>query len=201
MPNCSNIQESLEWCLGTPELPGILSRIYSISKAKIAKWPTLPRTESGQLSAAKYEGNFELVADAKWLFIDVLPDKSQLTSDAQGEAPSQTQLNKLVALHPAVGEQATAAAAYLNNGDNVFLVADMHGKYRVVGSERWVTKTTVAQDLGQGATGATSTTINVEATDECPAPFYAGIIQGEDGDRMGDGSPTVRTDSQPAYPG
>ena len=57
----------------------------------------------------------------------------------------------------------------------------MRGKYRVVGSDKWLTKTTVAQDLGQGPTGTTSTTINVEATDECPAPFYEGEIVTEDG--------------------
>ena len=57
----------------------------------------------------------------------------------------------------------------------------MRGKYRVVGSEKWQTKTTVTQDLGQGATGTASTTINVEATDECPAPFYTGQIVTEEG--------------------
>lgn len=66
--------------------------------------------------------------------------KSQLTSEAQGELPSQTQLNKLTAVHPGVGAEASAAAAYLNNNDNVFLVEDMKGKYRVVGSEAWTTK-------------------------------------------------------------
>lgn len=115
-------------------------------------------------------------------YIDILPEKSQLTSEAQGELPSQTQLNKLTAVHPGVGAEASAAAAYLNNNDNVFLVEDMKGKYRVVGSEAWTTKTTVAQDLGQGATGTTSTTIAVEATDECPAPFYEGTITTEEGD-------------------
>ena len=30
--------------------------------------------------------------------------------------------------------------------------------------------------------GATSTTINVEATDVCPAPFYEGVIETELGD-------------------
>jgi hypothetical protein len=42
-------------------------------------------------------------------------------------------------------------------------------------------KSTVAQDLGQGATGTTRTTLNVEATDERPAPFYDGDIVTEDG--------------------
>lgn len=180
--SCSNIQKSLGWCQGTPELPGIMRRLYYISKAMIVKWPTLKRdTNNSRCIAAAYEGVFTLAADEKWRYIDILPEKSQLTSEAQGELPSQTQLNKLTAVHPAVGEEASAAAAYLNNSDNVFLVQDMRGNWRVVGSERWTTKTTVAQDNGQGATGTTSTTISVEATDEVPAPFYHGAIETEDG--------------------
>lgn len=180
---CLNIQKSLGWCQGTPELPGIMRRLYYIAKSAIVKWPTLKRDADGKRCiGAVLEGDFELAADEKWRYIDILPDKSQLTSDPQGELPSQTQLNKLTAVHPAVGEEASAAAAYLNNADNVFLVQDMRGNWRVVGSERWLTKTTVAQDNGQGATGTTATTIAVEATDEVPSPFYSGVIETEDGD-------------------
>ena len=144
-------------------------------------WPTMTHDPIGRLTNAAYRGNFELVADASWKYIDILPDKSQLTSEAQGEYPSQTQLNKLTAVHPGVGVEASALAAYVNNCDCVYLVETVRGKYRVVGSEKWQVKSTVAQDLGQGATGTTSTTINVEATDECPAPFYEGKIETEDG--------------------
>ncbi len=181
MPDCSSIQRSLAWCQGKPELPGVKRRIYYISKYDILKWPLLQHDANGRLISALYAGCFVLRADAKWKFIDILSDKSQLTSDAQGEYPSQTQLNKLVAVHPGVDQEASAAAAYLNNNDNVFLVEDMRGAVRVVGSDKWPTKTTVTQDLGQGATGTTSTTINVEATDECPAPFYSGSIDTEEG--------------------
>lgn len=181
MSTCSTLQKSLSWCQGTPEYPGIKRRIYYIAKSDIAKWPTLPMDELGRITAAKYEGSFVLVADKVWHHIDVLPDKCQVTSEAQGELPSQTQLNKLTAVHPGVGEEASAAAAYINNTDNVFLVEDMRGKYRVIGSERWDTKSTVAQDLGQGATGTASTTINAEASDIVPAPFYEGTIELEDG--------------------
>ncbi len=181
--SCLNIQRSLGWCQGTPELPGIMRRLYYCSKSQIVQWPTLERDTNGvRCISARYTGNFTLQADATWKYIDILPDKSQLTSEAQGELPSQTQLNKLTAVHPAVGEEASAAAAYLNNSDNVFLVRDMRGKWRVVGSEKWLTKTTVAQDNGQGAAGTTSTTISVEATDEVPSPFYVGIIETEDGE-------------------
>ena len=189
---CSPLQRSLYWCQGTPELPGIKRRLYYISKDQIVAWPTLNRDQIGRLTSAIYSGSFELVADATWKYIDILPDKSQLTSEAQGEYPSMTQLNKLTAVHPGVGENASALAAYVNNSDCVYLVETVRGKYRVVGSEKWQVKSTVAQDLGQGATGTTSTTLNVEATDECPAPFYDGRIETEDG--------VIYTNQSPAQP-
>lgn len=180
--SCIALQKSLGWCQGTPELAGIRRRLYYISKGAIAKFPTIPRDTLGRPTAVKYTGSFELVADSKWKYIDILPDKSQLTSEPQGELPSQTQLNKLTAVHPGVGEEASAAAIYLNNSDNIFVVQDMKGKWRVIGSEKWETKTTVNQDLGQGASGTTSTTISVEASDEMPAPYYEGTLETEDGD-------------------
>ena len=193
---CSTIQQSLAWCQGTPELPGIKRRIYYISKDQIVAWPTLTYDALGRLTSAAYTGSFVLAADATWKFIDILTDKSQLTSEAQGEFPSQTQLNKLVAVHPSVGVEASALSAYVNNNDCVYLVETVRGQFRVVGSEKWQVKSTVAQDLGQGATGTTSTTLNVEATDECPAPFYYGEIVTEDGvinedDGGGNGGGTI----------
>ena len=168
--------------MGTPELPGIKRRVYYISKNQVAAWPSFVRDENGRVTSSTLSGSFTLVADAKWHFIVILADKSQLTSEAQGEVPSQTQLNKATLVHPGVGPDAAEAAAFLNNSDNVFVVEDMKGNFRVVGSERWLTKTTVAQDNGQGATGTTSTTISVEATDEIPSPFYVGVLTTEEGD-------------------
>ena len=182
MDECLNIQQSLGWCQGTPELPGVKRRVYYLAKSEIVEWPALSRDANGRITSAQYSGSFTLKADSKWKYIDILPDKSQLTSEPQGELPSQTQLNKLVAVHPGVGLRASAAAAYINNYDNVFIVEDMKGFFRVVGCDKWQTKSTVNQDLGQGPTGSTSTTINVEATDECPAPFYFGMIETEEGD-------------------
>ena len=177
MAECLNIQQSLGWCQGTPELPGVKRRVYYLAKSEIVEWPALSRAANGRITAAVYDGSFVLKADTKWKYIDILPDKSQLTSEPQGELPSQTQLNKLVAVHPGVGLRASAAAAYINNYDNVFLVEDMKGFFRVVGCDKWQTKSTVNQDLGQGPPGSTYTNINVEATDECPAPFYFGMIE------------------------
>ena len=174
------MQKSLGWCQGQPVLPGIRRRLYYTSKQNIVQWPAY--TSGSSLSFANTSGNFTLKADTYWHYIEILSEKSTLTSDPQGETPSQTQLNKLTAVHPGVGQDASAVACYLNNSDNVFIVQDMSGKWRIVGSRFYETKTTVTQDNGQGATGTASTTINVEATDIAPSPFYAGKIVTEDGE-------------------
>lgn len=186
---CAVLQKSLVWCQGTPVLPGIKRRLYYVAKSAIVKYPELERETNGRPKSAVLKGDFTLSAEAKWQYIDILPDKSQLTSEAQGELPSQTQLNKLTAVHPGVGEEASAAAAYINNADNVYIVEDMNGKFRVLGNNKWSTKSTVAQDLGQGAAGTASTTITVEASDEVPSPFYVGKITTDDGEIDCSGKP------------
>lgn len=174
---CINLQSSLAWCEGAPVFPGIKRRIYFVAKSDIAQWPIMEESLGGRPVAPYYLGPLTLRADKYWHYMDVLPDKCQVTSEAQGEFPSQTQLNKLTAVHPGVNGKATLSAAYLNNSDNVYLVEDMRGHFRMIGSERWPTKTTVKQDLGQGPTGTAATTIEVEATDVIPAPFYVGPFE------------------------
>lgn len=172
MPDCSSVQKSLAWCQGKPQYAGIRTRLYFTARSNIVQWPKIQRDTNGRLLSAVYDGDFVLAADAEWLFMDILPEKSQLTSEPQGEFPGQSQLNKLVAVHPGVELDATAAAAWFNNSHTVFLVQDIDGNVRVVGHKDYPIKVTVAQDLGQGTTGTASTTITVEAVDDVPAPFY-----------------------------
>ena len=179
--SCSPLMGSLIWCEGKPVYPGIRRRLYYTAKSNITKWPTLPVDEFGRPTSSILQGSFEMAADKVFHYIDVLAEKSGITSEPQGEAPSQTQLNKLVAVHPGVDDKASMASAYFNNSDIVVLIQDMNGKYRMLGNETWQGKATVNQDLGQGSSGNANTTINVEHTDLIPAPFYEGIIPTEDG--------------------
>ena len=172
MPDCSNIQRSLEWCQGRPQYAGIRRRLYFTARANILSWPTPGKDANGRVLSAAYDGEFVLAADKEWLYIDIIHDKSQMTSEAQGEYPAQSQLNKLVAFHPGIGIDAAAAAAWFNNNETVFLVEDMSCNTRVVGHKDYPIKVTVSQDGGQGITGSAGTTITVEASDDVPAPFY-----------------------------
>lgn len=181
MKNCPNLQKSLDWCEGTPQYPGIRRRLYYINKNLIELWPTLERDDFGRVIDAHYLGAFTIAADAAWQYIDINIDKSTVTSEPQGEVPSQTQLNKATFVHNGIDAEATAAAGYLNNADCVFVYEDMIGHFRVLGNNKWRTKITVNQDQGQG-TNPASTTINIEVTDMIAPPFYVEGLETEDGE-------------------
>lgn len=177
---CDIVQESLDWCEGTPNYAGMQRRLAYIAASAILKWPERETTATGtELAAYKEKSNFVLKADKKFHIIDVLTTKSQATSDPQGEHPSGSQLNKLSLVIPGTGEKQSNAAAYINNVPCVFLVTDMDGNWRVCGCKRWEAeiKGTVTQDWGQGAAGTSQTTIAIEAPDTTPFPVYKGTIE------------------------
>ena len=179
--NCTNILSKMEWCQGKPVLPGIRRRAYVIAANDIATWPDYERDSLGRPSSAELKGKFVLNESAKFKAIDHLADKAETKSEAQGEFPSQTFNNQVTLVHPEVGPEATAAITPFLNTECVVIVEDMYGRYRVFGSKNWPAKISPAQDLGQGATGTSSTTLTVAASDEVSMPFYAGQIPTDDG--------------------
>ena len=56
-------------------------------------------------------------------------------------------------------------------------------------------KSTFAQNSGASATDSKTSTLSVEATDFCPAPFYDGKLETDEGDIKGsDGSVWTASD-------
>lgn len=188
----NDLYKSLGFCQGKPVLPGIRRRVYYQKKSNIAKWPKLPELDAEGATMEKiatYEGDFILAADKKWLSLDVLTAKSDVSSEAQGEKPSVTVLNKANLLHSGTDEAATGFCRMALNDDLVFLSQQRNGKFRVIGNEAFETTVKPSQTTGQGDTGESGTTLEVSVTDVCPAPFYAGKIETEDGTISGaDGS-------------
>lgn len=193
----NDLYQSLGFCQGKTVLPGIRRRVYFQKKSNIAKWPKLPDLETDGTTMDKiavYEGDFTLAADKKWLALDVLTAKSDVTSESQGEKPAVTMLNKTNLLHAGTDEAATGFCRMALNDDLVFLVQQRNGKFRVVGNEAFETSVKPSQNSGQGETGEAGTTLEVSVTDECPAPFYTGKIETEEGTISGaDGSAVTTT--------
>ncbi len=179
---CEQIQESVPFCEGRTEFAGIRRRIYYTSKANIVKYAQLPTNAAGIVTSAILQGDFELKEGAFWRYIDIVAEKSQTTSDSQGDPPSQTSLNKGTFIHPGVGEEASMLAAYVQNNNCIYVFEDIAGRAHVIGCEMWPVKSAVAQDFGQGASGSTSTTVTVEGTDKVPFPRYIGLLHTEEGD-------------------
>lgn len=193
MGNCDSVDlyKSLDFCEGQTVLPGIRKKVYFQKKANIAKWPTLPDLAEGATMAglATYTGNFTMAADKKWLTLKNMDTKSDVNCEVQGEKPSVTHLNKASIFHPGTEEEAAGFCRMAAADDLVFLVQQRNGKFRVLGSEEFETVVKPTTALGQGVTGTAGTTLEIEATDVCPAPFYPGKIETEDGDISGlDGS-------------
>ena len=193
MGKCDSVDlySSLDFCEGQTVLPGIRKKVYFQKKSNIVKWPELPELEDGKSMAelATYSGDFTLAADKKWLVVKNMDSKSDVNCETQGEKPSVTHLNKASIVHPGTEEEAAGFCRMAAADDLVFLVQQRNGKFRVLGSQEFETVVKPTTALGQGVTGTAGTTLEIEATDVCPAPFYPGKIETEDGDIKGsDGS-------------
>jgi hypothetical protein len=182
--NCNGLSpQTLEWCEGNINLPGIRATVYFIPKCDIVAWPALPATFDDDMGVmAAYDGAFTLAVDKVWQKLQVIVDKSPVTAESQGTKPSKTTLVKATFVHPGTEEQATAFCRLANNDDYVYLVQTKAGKYRVIGNDMYQTETNPSQNLGGAATDEMGTTLEVAVTDMMPAPFYAGIIETADGD-------------------
>ena len=181
---CSNaaLYSSLGFCKGKPLLPGIRTRVYYIAKSDIVKFPTLPDTATENMaSLATYTGSFELAAEKKWKYIDLIDNKGKIESESQGDFPARTFINKITLVHPETDEEATGFARQANADDFVYLVQTRNGKFRVLGNESFRTDTKPKQDSVERVSGDLGTTIEIEVTDVCPAPYYTGEIQTDEG--------------------
>lgn len=189
MATCNQVDlyESLNFCPGQEMFPGIQGKVYFIPKRSIVTWPTLPTVNDLQSSdsvdkIAKYQGNFVLASDKVWRSLDVVMEESTISSESQGEIPSKTFLNKATIKLYSVEEDATALVRMANADELVFLVQQKNGKFRVIGNKWFTTVIKPKQELGAAVTDKAGTTLEIEATDKCPAPFYAGTIETADGE-------------------
>lgn len=182
--NCTNaaLYESLSFCKGKPILPGIRPRLYFIPKRDIVKWPELPEVaETNMAELATYKGDFTLASEKYWQYIDLIDNKGKIESESQGDYPARTFLNKTSVVHPETNEEATGFCRQANADDFVYLMQVRNGKFRVLGNEAFPTDTKPKQDSGEGVAGDFGTTLEVEVTDVCPAPFYVGEILTKEG--------------------
>jgi len=168
---------------GKKNLPGFKTVAYFIPKSQITSWPVLAEDPADALAASTYTGSFTLAAENVFTRVDIIQEKSSLSSETQGEKESPSVLNKLSVTHAGTEEEAVALQRFAIRDDLVWLVQDLGSasKYRVLGNAVFETKTKISINPGSAVTDAKATTIEVEVSDEL-LPFYTGTIMTADGD-------------------
>lgn len=175
--------ETLDWTDGQKSIPGIFGDVFYIEKSKITTWPAIPAAPSSAAEEVTYTGDFTLEAAAVWKKINCIDVKSQPTSEPQGELRCKTFLNKLALVISLTEEKATAFAKLANNTDLVYMFKEKDSsKFRVVGCEMFSIMTKATLNIGREPSGERGMTIEVEASDVVPFPFYTGGIDTDDGD-------------------
>ena len=168
---------NLDWVDGQVSVPGIYPELYYAPKSSIVTWPQFAANPATPVAEVTLAGNFTMAALALWKKINCIDVESQPTAEQQGEIRCKTYNNKLKVAVSLTNEEATAMAKLAANSDLVFIFQERDsGKYRVVGSERFATLTKVSLDIGSNPTGKKGTTLDIEASDICPFPFYDGLI-------------------------
>ena len=174
---------NLDWADGQVSVPGIYPKLWYTTKNSITAWPQFAAAPATAADAVLLAGNFALEAPAVWNRVNCIDIKSQPTSEQQGEVRCKTYSNKLKVVVSLTNEEATALAKEGANTDLVWIFQERDsGKFRVCGSEKFLTETKVTLDIGGAPTSEKGTTIEVEAVDVCPFPFYDGLITDDEGE-------------------
>jgi hypothetical protein len=173
---------NLDWVDGQSSVPGIYPKLYYTTKNSITGWPQFAAAPATPAAAVTLAGNFTLEAPAVWKRVNCIDLESEPTSEQQGEIRCKTYSNKLKVQVSLTNEEATAMAKEAANTDLVWIFQERDsGKYRVVGSEKFMTLTKINLAIGSAPTSKKGTTIEIEAVDVCPFPFYDGLITDDDG--------------------
>ena len=161
-------------------MPGIRRRLYYIEKVNIVAFPTLGKaSDSNQTMGgmAKLTGNFTL-ADSKFFkFIDLKDEASNATFDPVGENGSKLFNNQVHAIVSGQADDVKGLARQSVNEDLVFVYQNRDGGFCVLGNEMFETHTSPSGDTGAEATGAITTTFDIQVYDECPVPSYEGELK------------------------
>ena len=174
---------NLDWVDGQVSVPGIYPKLYFATKNSITAWPQLAAAPADAAAEVSLAGDFALEALKVWKRVNCIDIKSQPTSEQQGEVRCKTYLNKLKVVVSLTNEEATSLAKIAANTDIVWMFQERDsGKFRVCGSEKFMATTKVTLDIGGSSTSEKGTTIEVEAVDVCPFPFYDGLITDDEGE-------------------
>ena len=185
-----DLYEDLLKCPGAKRLPGTGRRVFLAPRRYITALakPQLEKAASMKDYLVIKESH-TMAADKKFIVAYLATDKSNFSSESQGEDGSKTMLNKLSIVFPGTEEEQSALASMLLNEDVIALIPQRNGKCRQYGDDNFECSVAPSQSSGSSVTDETSTTVELSVGCEPLPPFYygdiptaEGIYSGETGD-------------------
>lgn len=179
--NCesASLYESIEACPGQRNLAGVRRRLYYILKQYIKVWPTLPNAGDNGVDMkdlAAYDGDFTLESEKYFNHIDLKDEASNVTYDTVGEDGSKLVNNQAKAIVSGMSDEVKGFARQALNDDIVYIYQQRDGKFCVLGNDMFKCHTSPSGDTGSEATGAITSTFDIQVYDECPVPTYKGKL-------------------------
>ena len=183
----ADLYEDLLKCPGAKRLPGTGRKVYLSPRrwiTQLAK-PQLEKAASMKDYLVIKESH-KMVADKKFIVAYLSTDKSNFSSESQGENGSKTMLNKLALTFPGTEEEQSALASMLLNEDIIALIPQRNGKCRQYGDDNFECSVAPSQSSGSSVTDETNTTVELSVGCETLPPFYYGDIPTSEGTYSGE---------------
>lgn len=172
-----DLYADIEFCRGNATKPGVKPYILGIKKSNITTFPKPRGTAAANLEGvAVISDNFVLKTGTGWHRTELVPNVNSIGGESQGEWPSKSFLNTVVATMAGSGAKATGYASLLNNDDMVFLVPTRKGGFRLLGCEDEHVDVAVSQQSGQANGDQNQTQLTLTVTDDFLPPYYIGTI-------------------------
>lgn len=168
----------LDYLRNKPNIPGIKAYVYFAPKADILTWPTLAAAPASLADLGQYAaGNIVMKTGKQFFKIGTVSQKGKADSETQGEAGSQSFVNKLTFQASSLEPAYVGFASKAIYDDLVYIVVDAFtGVKRMMGNEEFETVTKVTATTGDSPTSSKGLTVTAEVPDIAPLLIYQGEI-------------------------
>jgi hypothetical protein len=166
----------LTWADGEENMGGVKVTAYYALAADIETFPVLPTSPATAADEVTLDGNFVMKAGKYFHKIYCTMQTGEVVDENQGEADGQSFVHKATLFYPGTKVEALAFAKNANNSNMIFVIEEVTGQMRVVGSEAIPAKVKPSFTTGKAYADRKGMTLEVTSYGYTPAPVYTGYI-------------------------
>jgi hypothetical protein len=172
---------------GSDNTPGIQQQVFYTTLENIVSLPK-PDVDDSASDTGSFAELVTITADIvvkkPFSSIYVTLEDGELKHSGQGETDSMSFKNELEFAHPGTKPEQLGFAQWCKNSNLIFLVPEVDGQVRVLGTKAYPAKLASAPgSTGKKSTDGRKTTFTFHSSRKGPAPIFKGkiMVQGANG--------------------